>query len=134
MQAIDSNIWAHALDSTVPEHPRAARAVGRALDGDVLVNTAIQMEVAHYLVKRLGAVAGGETADDFLSLPLTVDALDPPLVRDSMRLLLRYTDLGIGGRDATLLASMQRHRVVRLLTHDSTFRRVEWLDVVDPVV
>ncbi|MEK6851023.1 MAG: hypothetical protein AABY30_00640, partial [Candidatus Thermoplasmatota archaeon] len=76
----------------------------------------------------------GETADDFLSLPLTVDALDPPLVRDSMRLLLRYTDLGIGGRDATLLASMQRHRVVRLLTHDSTFRRVEWLDVVDPVV
>jgi predicted nucleic acid-binding protein len=133
VQAIDSNVWAYALDSTVPEHPRAARAVGRALDGDVLVNTAIQMEVAHYLVKRLGAVAGGEAADGFLSLPLTVDALDPPLVRDSVRLLLRYTDLGIGGRDATLLASMQRHRVVRLITHDSTFRRVEWLDVVDPV-
>ena len=134
MQAIDSNVWAYALDSTVPEHPRAARAVGKALEGDVLVNTAIQMEVAHYLVKRLGAVAGGEAAADFLSLPLTVDALDPPLVRDSMRLLMRYTDLGIGSRDATFLASMQRHRVVRLLTHDSTFRRVEWLDVVDPVV
>ena len=133
MQAIDSNVWAYALDSTVPEHPRAARAVGKALEGDVLVNTAIQMEVAHYLVKRLGAVAGGETADDFLSLPLTVDALDPPLVRDSVRLLLRYTDLGIGGRDATLLASMQRHRVVRLITHDATFRRVDGVEVVDPV-
>ena len=133
MQAIDSNVWAYALDSTVPEHLRAARAVEKALEGDVLVNTAIQMEVAHYLVKRLGAAAGGEAAEDFLALPMTVDALDPPLVSDSLRLLVRYADVGIGGRDATLLASMQRHRVVRILTHDATFRRVDWVQVVDPV-
>lgn len=133
MQAIDSNIWAYALDSTVPEHPRAARAVGKALEGDILVNTAIQMEVAHYLVKRLGAVAGKEAADDFIALPLAVDALDPGLVRDALRLLVRYTDLGIGGRDASLLASMERHGVARILTHDATFRRVDWVEVVDPI-
>lgn len=133
MQAIDSNIWAYALDATVPEHQRAARAVGKALEGDVLVNTAVQMEVAHYLVKRLGAAAGKDAADDFLALPLTVDPLDPPLVRDSLRLLVRYTDIGIGGRDATLLASMQRHRVVRILTHDATFGRVDWVEAVDPI-
>ncbi len=133
MQAIDSNIWAYALDSTVPEHPRAARAVGKALEGDILVNTAIQMEVAHYLVKRLGAVAGEEAADDFIALPLAVDALDPGLVRDALRLLVRYADLGIGGRDASLLASMERHGVARILTHDATFRRVDWVEVVDPI-
>ncbi len=134
MLAIDSNIWAYYLDSTVPEHPRAARAVEKSLAGDVLVNTVIQIEVAHYLVKRLGAVTGPEAADLFLSLPLTVDALDPSLLRDSLRLLARFTDVGIGGRDASLLASMERHGVTQLMTHDATFRRVDWVEVVDPTV
>jgi len=84
-------------------------------------------------VKRLGAVAGGEAADLFLSLPLTVDALDSSLLRDSLRLLARFTEVGIGGRDASLLASMERHGVTRLLTHDATFRRVDWVEVVDPI-
>lgn len=133
MQAIDSNIWAYALDSTVPEHPKAARAIERALQGDVLVNTVIQIEVAHYLVKRLGAVAGKEAADLFLTLPLVVDSLDPPLLRDSLRMLARYTGVGIGGRDVSLLASMEKHGVTRILTHDATFGRVDWVTVVDPV-
>jgi len=131
--AIDSNIWAYSMDSTVPEHRRAARAVDRALEGDVLVNTVIQIEVAHYLVKRLGAVAGKEAADLFLTFPLTVDGLDPALLRDALRLLARYSDVGIGGRDASLLASMERHGIARILTHDATFRRVDWVEVVDPV-
>ena len=133
MLAIDSNIWAYSMDSTVPEHRRAARAVDRALEGDVLVNTVIQIEVAHYLVKRLGAVAGKEAADLFLAFPLTVDALDPALLRAALRLLARYSDVGIGGRDASLLASMERHGIARILTHDATFRRVDWVEVVDPV-
>ena len=133
MLAIDSNIWAYSMDSTTPEHRRAARAVDRALEGDVLVNTVIQIEVAHYLVKRLGAVAGKEAADLFLTFPLTVDGLDPALLRDALRLLARYSDVGIGGRDASLLASMERHGIARILTHDATFRRVDWVEVVDPV-
>jgi len=131
--AIDSNIWAYSMDSTTPEHRRAARAVDRALEGDVLVNTVIQIEVAHYLVKRLGAVAGKEAADLFLTFPLTVDGLDPALLRDALRLLARYSDVGIGGRDASLLASMEKHGIARILTHDATFRRVDWVEVVDPV-
>jgi predicted nucleic acid-binding protein len=93
----------------------------------------IQIEVAHYLIKRLGSIAGGEAAELFLALPLTVDALDPSLLRDSLRLLARFSDLGIGGRDASLLASMDRHGVTQLLTHDATFRRVDWVEVVDPI-
>jgi predicted nucleic acid-binding protein len=131
--AIDSNIWAYALDATVPEHLASARAVDRALKDQVLVNTVIQLEVIHYLVKRLGAVAGREAAEAFLSMPLVVDALDGPLVRNALRLLARYTQIGIGGRDASLLASMERNGVTRILTHDATFRRVDWVVVVDPV-
>ena len=133
MLAIDSNIWAYALDATVPEHPSSARAVDRALKDEVLVNTVIQLEVSHYLVKRLGAVAGREAAEVFLSMPLVVDALDGPLVKNALRLLARYSQVGIGGRDASLLASMERTGVRRILTHDATFRRVDWVEVVDPV-
>jgi predicted nucleic acid-binding protein len=107
--------------------------VDKALAGEVLVNTVIQIEVAHYLVKRLGAVAGSEAAELFFSLPLTVDALDASLLRDSLRLLARFTDVGMGGRDASLLASMERHGVTQILTHDATFRRVDWVEVVDPI-
>jgi len=107
--------------------------VEKALTGEVLVNTVIQIEVAHYLVKRLGSVAGAKAADLFLSLPLTVDALDSSLLRDSLRVLARFTDVGVGGRDATLLASMERHGVTRILTHDATFGRVDRVEVVDPI-
>jgi uncharacterized protein len=93
----------------------------------------VQIEVVHYLVKRLGAVMGSEAADLFLSLRLTVDALDSSLLRESLRILRRFTDLGVGGRDASLLASMERHGVTQLLTHDATFRRVDWVEVIDPV-
>lgn len=133
MLAIDSNIWAYALDSTVREHRAAARAVERALKGDVLVNTVIQLEVNHYLVKRLGAVAGQQAADLFLSMPLIVDSVDGALVRAALRLLARYTQVGIDGRDASLLASMQRLGAREIITHDATFRRVEWVKVVDPI-
>src|SRR2546426_4789917 len=91
------------MDSTVPEHRRAASAIEKAMDGEVLVNTVIQIEVAHYLVKRLGAVAGKETAELFLPLPLTVDPLEAPPPPDALRMLSRYTHVGIRGRGASLL-------------------------------
>jgi len=133
MLVIDSNIWAYAFDSTCPEHKKASRAVEKTLEEDILVNTAIQLEVAHHLVKRLGVVAGQESANAFLSMPFIVDVLDEELVRSSVSLLARHSHLGIGGRDASILASMARHNVRKILTHDHTFRRIEGIEVSDPI-
>jgi len=40
---------------------------------------------------------------------------------------------GIGGRDATLLASMRRKRVDRIMTHDKALKRVPDLKAIDPI-
>lgn len=67
---IDSNIWAYYFDSTTPEHKKVVNPIRRALQGEVWINTVIQIEVTHYLVKRLGPVLGAEKAEKFLSYPL----------------------------------------------------------------
>ena len=41
--------------------------------------------------------------------------------------------LGIGGRDATLLAAMKKTNATKILTHDVAFKGVDWLEVIDPI-
>jgi hypothetical protein len=41
--------------------------LGGPYAGEVWINTVVQIEVVHYLVKRLGPVLGTEKAEKFLS-------------------------------------------------------------------
>ncbi|MBA7501947.1 hypothetical protein ES706_00523 [subsurface metagenome] len=130
---IDSNIWAYYLDADAPEHKFVVPEVRKALREGVLINTVVAMEVAHFLVKNLGPVLGMEKLDTFMGFPLAVDELDLELVRAAAGELCKYSHLGIGGRDATLLASMRRKRVDRIMTHDEALKRVPDLKAVDPI-
>ncbi|MFQ6137398.1 MAG: hypothetical protein ACE5PM_09505, partial [Candidatus Hydrothermarchaeales archaeon] len=88
MLMIDSNIWAYYFDGTTPEHEHVRKIVGSAIFEDViLVNTIIQVEVAHYLVKRLGPILGKEKLDIFLGYPFKVDILDQDSVSSSIEML-----------------------------------------------
>jgi predicted nucleic acid-binding protein len=129
---IDSNIWAYYLDSTTTEHKKVVNPVRRALRGEVWINTVVQIEVAHYLVKRLGPVLGAEKAEKFLSYPFRVDELTVERVREAVEILKEYSHLGIGGRDATLLATMKAAGIRTLMTHDEALKRVEWVKAIDP--
>ena len=133
MLMIDSNVWAYYFDAESPEHKSVSPRVSRALKEEVLVNTVVVMEVAHFLVKNLGPVLGREKLDVFFSFPIKVDELDAELVKASVDELCRYSHLGIGGRDATLLASMRRTSVDRIMTHDKAFKQVPDVKVFDPV-
>jgi predicted nucleic acid-binding protein len=81
------------------------------------VTTVLQMEVVHYLTNQL--------------------ADSEPYVDRAATLLAEYDGTGIGGRDATVLAAMERHGVERLWTHDGGLKRLDdrldWLTVTDPV-
>jgi uncharacterized protein len=48
--------------------------------------------------------------------------------------LARYSQTGIGGRDATILASMDMLGIKKLMTHDRAFKRIDQIEVVDPVM
>lgn len=107
--------------------------VERALRSEsIAVNTVMIMELAHFLVKSLGPVGGGEKLG-LLRFPLTVYDLDYKGLLDSVEMLKRYSHLGVGGRDATILAMMRRRGVKRMLTHDEALKKVGGLEVIDPV-
>lgn len=50
--------------------------------------------------------------------------------------LADYSHVGIGGRDASLVATMERHDVTELWTHDAGLKRLgdrlNWLSVEHP--
>ena len=133
MIMIDSNIWAYYFDADTPEHKSVVADVRKALRDGAMVNAVVVMEVAHYLIKNLGPIQGREKLDILLSFPMKVDELNSDLIKESIDELCKYSHLGIGGRDATLLASMRKNQVERILTHDEAFKRVPDVKVIDPI-
>ncbi len=131
---IDTNIWAYYLDRNSAEHESVIADVEKALKSEqIAVNTVIIMELAHFLIKNLGPVDGGEKLGVFLRFPLIISDFDYRNALDSVEMLKRYSHLGVGGRDATILAMMSAAGVERIMTHDEALKKVDWLQVVDPV-
>lgn len=91
------------------------------------------MELAHFLIKNLGPVNGGDKLGLFLRFPLVISDFDYRSALDSVEMLERQSQLGVGGRDATILALMKRAGVKRIMTHDESLKKVDWLEAIDPV-
>lgn len=96
------------------------------------MTTVIQMELAHFLVRQLGPVEGLDRLTTLLAFPFEVDPLDEDAVAGAQEQLRRHSHLGVGGRDATILASMARRGSTELWTHDAALQRVPGLTVKDP--
>ena len=134
MLTIDTNIWAYYFDGDCPEHESVVGPVEKALRSEqIAVNTIIVMELAHFLVKSLGAPIGGEKLDQFLRFPLIITDFDYQHAISAIEMLKKYSHVGIGGRDATLLAMMERAGEKRIMTHDEALKKVDWLKPIDPV-
>lgn len=91
------------------------------------------MELADFLIKNLGPVDGGEKLGVFLSYPFSVADLDYETTLESIEMLKRHSHLGIGGRDATILALMKKNGMNRIMTHDEALKKVDWVEAIDPV-
>jgi predicted nucleic acid-binding protein len=129
---VDSNIWCYYFDRSAQEHNAVSKSLEQVLDDGVAINTVVAMEVAHYLIKSLGP-EGKRKMDVFLSYPMEIVDFDQYLARNSVEYLAKYSQTGIRGRDATILASMQELGTRKLMTHDRAFKRLDFIDVVDPV-
>jgi len=134
MICIDSNIWIYYLNSKAPEHKAVAEAVRKVLlKEEILTNSAIILEVAHYfrllpkekLVKIVNYMTG-------LQSLIFID-LDISLIEDSVAILGEYAKIGLGARDTTILASMRRAGLKRIMTHDSIFKKIKTINVYDPL-
>jgi predicted nucleic acid-binding protein len=130
---VDSNIWAYYFDSTLAEHPRVKSPLERALRRDeAAVNATIVVETLHYLVKRLGSEIGREKAGIFMNYGLPLYSLDRSTLVLTAAKLCQFGHLGIGGRDASILATMDMKGIRTIMTHDQAFKRVPEIEVIDP--
>ena len=136
MICIDSNVWIYYLDATTPEHDRVSGPVREALgERTIFMNAVVPLEVTHHLLKRRRE--SDVFVERFLELAtVTVEPLDVAMVQRAHELLSAHPHTGIGGRDASLVAAMERREVSDLWTHDGGLQRLgeqlQWLTVTDP--
>lgn len=131
---IDTNIWAYYFDLDSPEHKSVVGPVEKALKSEqIAINTIIIMELAHFLIKNLGPVNGGEKLGLFLRFPLIISDFEYRGALDAIEMLKKYSYLGVGGRDATILALMSRTKMKKIMTHDEALKKVDWLEITDPI-
>ena len=130
---VDSNYWIYWMDRRQPEHRFVLKAMRAAIKEGILLNLTTIIEVAHYF-RTLNASEFSSRMDKLRNLKtLTLVELDSITADKAIEILGRYAALGIGGRDAVILATMQVHGVKGILTHDKDFERVKGIRVTDRI-
>src|SRR3989344_8433441 len=133
MLLIDSNMWCFYFSASA-ENEKVSKAIEEALTTQqILSNNTVLMEVSHFLVKSLGPRIGKEKIDVLMSFPMTILDLDFSLMKQSIDMLCDYSHTGIGGRDATLLATLRRAGANKIMTNDGAFKKIDWVEVFDPL-
>ncbi len=131
---IDSNIWCYYFDSSSKEHKKVAEYIDSVLGKrEIAMNTLVIMEISHYLIKTLGSINGREKINRLLEFPFIIEDFNYNLLLDSVDLLSQYTYTGIGGRDSSILATMKKLGIKQLASHDHAFKKIDFIDVFDPV-
>jgi len=130
---VDANYWIYWFDERLPEHKYVIDAMRSAIEEGVVMNVIMMLEIAHYLrflpkaefEKRMRLIRGLTT--------LEIIPLDVALLDKALELLSEYARLGIGARDSVILATMRELGLTRILTHDRSFRRIGWIEVIDVI-
>ena len=130
---VDSNYWIYWMDRRHPEHEFVTPTMRAAVKESIILNVTSFIEVAHYF-RTLGEPEFSSRMDEVRNLrTLTLVELDLTTADQALRFLAQYAKVGIGGRDAVILATMKLHGVKRILTHDRDFRKVKEIRVVDSI-
>ncbi|RLI09083.1 hypothetical protein DRO42_05195 [Candidatus Bathyarchaeota archaeon] len=122
---IDTNIWCYYFDARLPEHEYVIEPLRNTLKSEeIIVNTVIVMEVAHYLTRNLDEKEAKEKIESFINLRnMKIVDFDKALVTLALELLTRYAKSNrLGGRDSTILASLDRLKIKTLFTHDQNLK------------
>jgi len=104
---------------------------------EIICNTVVVMEIAHYLVRHFREEDARSKIEHFIKLGnMKILDFDAKTMAESLDNLLNYNySHGLGGRDSTILASMNLQGIKTLMTHDNVFQRLpnKTLNIIDPV-
>jgi predicted nucleic acid-binding protein len=138
MLFVDSNIWCYYFDQRLPEHVHVRDKMREIIKSqEIACNTVIVMEVAHYLVRHFTEKIARKKIETFINLTnIDIADFNRQALNQTVETLLAfaYTE-GLGGRDATVIASMKLQNIKKIVSHDDVFKRLAnklELEVIDP--
>ena len=138
MMLVDSNIWCYYFDQRLPEHEHVRKPMREIIKSkEIACNTIIVMEVARYLVRHFTERTARRKIDFFINLAnMKIADFNRQTMTEALENLIEYayTD-GLGGRDATVIATMISQNIKKIISHDDIFKRLASklkLEVVDP--
>jgi predicted nucleic acid-binding protein len=138
MLFVDSNIWCYYFDARLPEHVPVRDAMRQIIKSQqIACNTVIVMEVAHYLVRHFPEKIARKKIETFINLAnIDIADFNRQAMNQTIETLLAYAyNEGLGGRDATVIASMKLQNIKKIVSHDDIFKRLAnklELEVIDP--
>jgi len=123
----------------VPEHKYVRDLMREIIKSEEIASNAIiVMEVAHYIVRHFDEKNARKKIDFFTNLRnMQISEFNRAMMQESLESLLEfsYSD-GLGGRDATIIATLKSQNIRRIITHDAVFKRLAaklTLDATDPI-
>ena len=135
---IDSNIWCYYFDRRLPEHNLVRETMRQNLLNEELVcNTIVAMEVAHYLVRHFDKSTAQKKIEYFIHLSnMRIVDFGRRDMEQALENLIEYGyDDGLGGRDAGIVAAMKSSGIKTIFSHDAIFKRLSAkfeIEVMDP--
>ena len=138
MLFVDSNIWCYYFYQRLPEYASVRDSMREIIKSqEIACNTVIVMEVAHYLVRHFTEKVARKKIETFVNLSnIDIADFNRQALSETVETLLAYAYAeGLGGRDATVIASMKLQNTKKIVSHDDIFRRLAnklGLEVIDP--
>jgi len=146
MITIDSQIWIYYWDSNALEHENVSKWMqGTERDGilyrdKIVLSSIIPIEMGHNLY-RLAHLRKGLDKETIADLLLTfistenyqIIDIDNIILVDVLQKMKDLIHLGIGGRDALILTTMDRLKVSTIATHDKNILKLIKYKRIDPV-
>lgn len=136
---IDSNIWCYYFDQRLPEHNKVREYMRNVImSKEIASNTLVAMEVAHYLVRHFGQESARKKIEFFVNLQnIAIEDFNRQAMVEALKYLLEYAyPVGLGGRDATVIATIASQGIKQIVSHDDIFKRLSiklGIEVVDPI-
>jgi predicted nucleic acid-binding protein len=139
MLFIDSNIWCYYFDQRLSEHKKVKEIIREIIKStEIVCNTIIVMEVSHYLVRHFDETTARKKIDFFINLQnMEIVDFNRQLMTEALECLIDHAySYGLGGRDATIIATINLKSITKIVSHDDIFKRLASklkFEVVDPV-
>ncbi|MBD3196997.1 MAG: PIN domain-containing protein [Candidatus Lokiarchaeota archaeon] len=146
MITIDSQIWIYYWDSNALEHPNTMNWMkGKNKNGilfkeKIILSSIIPIEIGHnlYRLAYLRKDLDNYRVQNLLLAILSTENyqivdIDGVLLVNTIQKMNKLTSLGIGGRDALILETMDRFNVSTIATHDKNILKLNKYKRIDPV-